>query len=908
MKFTITLALVTLTAAQHVCAAGVSFRPVPPLPDGSPEISTNWANVTVSPSTEIGPMPQVWSDISQGAETGDPLYYIQMSPRLKEMGARLVRCDPFSDESRITVSPEGKVVIDFSSADAIVDALEAAGAKPVWNLGSVPDAMLDEKERPIPELLDQFVYQVVHHWNVQQRRNIEYLEYWNEPPSLDGPRFAVAVAAAHRADPTIKVGGPAIMGCNVRVLEEAVNYCRENNVDLGFLSFHLYYEMPDGYVQHIRNVEEMLAKYPGMEDLEMLITEWGVDAGLSGSCDMLYNAAYYSSILEAAMPYWPRVRPMHFEFRDGWDPTGPSRDFWGRWGMVTYPHLLPKPVYNAGRMWSMLAPTQVEAQSSDSGVRVVASKGKHEVAILIWSWPESYRRLPDKAEADEAPAPVVPVRLHLDELPFESAGVRYTRYIVDPTHGNALFDINSAEMQQAQDIILARAGREQHEETRTISEGAFEAELMLPLHSVTLIVLRPEERPPVNLVARADRFNIWAGEKAEVVVQPRFDEQLDVELLTDPANRSPFDIEVVNTNPLTLSVEAPVAPAKSMRYLNLWLRNKTSGALGKTALEFQSDTPAYLKRAPDHIDASPVTLSTDFALEIVNKTPDARTVELAFQTPEGLGVTPASSTVRLEPGSSAEVTLTATFDPGMRPDRYHATALLISGGRQIHSLQVPVTLSLEAPHARQAPVIDGDLSDWEGVPQVTAASEADFDGFLRKSWGGPGDISGTAWARWDQKNLYFAFRVRDNQHIQHLTTWEMKNYDSVHLGMDLGRDSTNPDLFFDQGDCDYVFGLLGDTAHVYRHWGAQRSMDFPEGVQVAARKDGDTITFEVAMDWEKEFIPFARPEAGEVIGTSVYFLDYDKEQYPSEMRWGRGLHWHTMRPALFNSIRLTEQP
>ena len=884
----------------------VVFRPLGDLPTDLPEILPRWVDVTVLPDDSLGVMPRPHSDISQGAETGDPMFYIQMTEMLKRMGGKLVRCDPFADTGKVKITSDGKVEIDFSAADAILDALAQAGAEPVWNIASFPKEMLDEKERPVPALLEQFVYQVTRHWNLEQKRGIRYFEYLNEPPGFDGPGFAVAAAAAHRADPTVKVGGPAVMGCPIEVLENTVRYCVENSVPLGFLSFHLYYESPENFLKHIENVEQMLARYPGMKDLEILITEWGVDAGTSGTCDTLFNAAYYSSILEAVMHKWPRVRPMHFEFRDGWDPTGPSRDFWGRWGMVTYPHLIPKPVYNAGLMWNRLATTRIRAISSDPSVRVIAAKDEHEVTVLIWSWPPAHRSVEGKSVPAGASELDIPVRIRLDRIPFASGGVRYTRYVVDQTHGNALFDIGTAELFKAQDIILSRSGKEAREELQLVAEGSFEATFILPLHAVTLITLKPEERPPVNAVARAERFRIWSGEKAVVSIEPRYEEHLDLELIRDPAGREPWKVEMISANPLKFTVEPPPSRVKSVRYFNAWVRNKTGGAIGQVALEFQSDSPAFLRRTPSHVDASVLSREALVTLMAVNRTAQERTMNLAWQVPEGVFVSPAGAEVKVKGNGQTPVTARVSFAPSMRPNRYLLTARLVSAGATLDSLEVPVTLPLASPRARRPVIIDGRLDEWHGIPSAVSDTLADFDGFLRKRWGGAQDISGTVWTQWDEENLYFAFRVRDDQHVQHLTTWEMKNFDSVHLGLDLGRDSTDAEQFFDSGDCDYVFGYTGDSAHVYRHWGARRSMGVPEGVKVAATKEGDTITFEVAMSWEQEFIPFAKPEVGRVIGCSVYFLDYDEGEHPAEMRWGRGLHWHTMRPALFNSIQLTE--
>lgn len=901
----LSICVIVLISAFGASAA-VVFDPVPPLPQGLAGVETTFALVGVSTADEIGPMPRPQSDVSQGAETGDPNYYIEMSPMLGAMGGRLVRCDPFSDVTKLKVTEDGKLQIDFSAADAICDALARAGAKPCWNIATFPVGMMGPGDRPKPELLDSFIYQVTYHWNVEQKRGIQYYEYLNEPGGFDGERFEVVARAAHRADPSVKVGGPAVMGCPLETLENTATYCIERNIGLGFLSFHLYYEMPDGYLEYVEKVEQILDKYPETKGTEILLTEWGVDAGLNGSCDTLYNAAYYSTILQTVMHKWPRVHPMHFEFRDGWDGIGPSRDLWGRWGMVTYPNLLPKPVYNAGVMWNMMAGTEVKTACADERVRVIAAKDPHQVTLLIWSWPKQYQKLLADAPSMKSSTIDIPLKVIVDKLPFDSQGVRYQRYVVDQTHSNVGFDPYTADLQKVQDTILARTGPERGDEpTKGLPDDSFQAELVLPLHAVTLIVLRPEDRPPVNVVAEADRFGVWAGEKARVTIKPRFTEDLDLELITDPANRGQWSIEPISNSPLSFHVQAPASDVKSTRYFTAWVRNRKSGAIGRACLEFLTDSPARLSLKPDHIDVSPVTRKGRAVVDVVNKTPEARDVEVRWSTPTGVHVSPASRQVNLAPNQTLAVGVDVTFDAAVAPGQYPITADLL-GGCDLGSLRAPVNLSLQCPMLKKPIVLDGDLSEWERAPSVKVASAADFDGHSYREWGGDSDICGRIWTAWDKDNLYLAFRVMDNEHVQKLTTWEMKDFDSVHVGFDLRRDSTNPKEFFDDSDCDYVFGLMDGKGYAYRHWGAKRSMGVSDGVRIAAKRTGAITTYEVSMNWKSEFVPYANPEVGEVIGCSVYFRDYDEGVHKAEMRWGRGLAWDEKRPALFSSLWLTK--
>jgi hypothetical protein len=889
-----------LTALASCCFATIVLDPVPAIPKGVDGLKTEHAYVDIFTKEEIGPMPRPHTDISQGAETGDPNFYIEMSEMLGKIGARLVRCDPFADTSKIVVTPDGKVKIDFSAADAICDALARAGAKPCWNIASFPKEMM-EGNRPKADLLDQFVYQVTYHWNVEQKRGIQYYEYLNEPGGFDGERFEVVVKAAHRADPSVKVGGPAVMGCPLEILEETVKYCKERNIPLGFLSFHLYYEMPEGFLDYVEKVEQILAKYPGTEDVEILLTEWGVDAGISGSCDTLYNAAYYCSILKSVMHKWPRVHPMHFEFRDGWDAIGPSRDLWGRWGMVTYPNLLPKPVYNAGLMWNMMADTEIKAVSTNPDVQVIAAKNDHKVSILIWSWPKEYQKLLANSIRMSTSPLDIPVKIRVHGLPFKSPGVRYRRYVVDQTHSNLSFDIYTSDLQKVHDVILAHSGPGKE---KNLTDD-FETEIILPLHAVTLIELLPEDRPPVNVEAVSDKFRIWTGEKARVTIIPRFNEDLDLELVTDPANRSPWKITPISSKPLSFYLEPPISNVKSMHYFTAWVRNKKSRALGRVILELQSDSPVVLSVPAQHVDIPADTRIGQVPIKIINKTPEKRVVELIWEAPKGITVKTNSCKLTLHPSTTTEVKVNVIFDKTMRPDRYNLVAKLKSGCI-LDSATVPVHLPLQCPRRKNKIKLDGDLSEWQNVPSVKVASSGDYDGHSYREWGGENDLCGRIWTQWDEENLYFAFRVMDNEHVQKVNTWQMKDYDSVHVGFDLRRDSIDPNEFFDESDCDYVFGYFDNKGWAYRHWGAKRPMDFADGVQIAAKKVGNIITYEIAMNWKREFLPYAKPTAGETIGCSIYFRDVDEGKHEAEMRWGRGLAWDEKRPALFNSIYLTE--
>jgi len=404
-------------------------------------------------------------------------------------------------------------------------------------------------------------------------------------------------------------------------------------------------------------------------------------------------------------------------------------------------------------------------------------------------------------------------------------------------------------------------------------------------------------------VARADRFMIWAGERAKVTITPRFDENLDLELITDPTGDSQWKAEIISQKPLTFWLEPPAVDLKSLRYYTAWVRNRMSGAIGRAPLEFMTDSAMRVEQPYPRIDVSPLRRKGRLEVTLRNKTGQVREAAVAWRAPTGVTVTPAECTIRVAPKGSVAARVRVAVDENLPPGKYPVSAL-VSAGCPLKPTEYDVFVPMTCPFAKTPPTIDGDLADWRGVPSVEITGIDNFDGRGYREWGGPADISGRAWAQWDEENLYLAFEVRDDDHVQHVDNCDMHKWDTVHIGFDPGRDHFDPNLYFEDGDCDYLFGYT-DRAHCCRYWGAKRPMGECDGTTVAARQDGDVITYEVAMNWEKEFLPWMKPRVGEVIGYSISLRDFDEGKHPARLQWGRGLHWHEKRPAKYWSMWLT---
>lgn len=85
--------------------------------------------------------------------------------------------------------------------------------------------------------------------------------------------------------------------------------------------------------------------------------------------------------------------------------------------------------------------------------------------------------------------------------------------------------------------------------------------------------------------------------------------------------------------------------------------------------------------------------------------------------------------------------------------------------------------------------IDGDLSDWRGVPGIRLGT--DQAQVVRGSWSGASDLSGTVYLQWNSEYLLVAADVTDNVGV--LSPGRIDNGDSVGITIDIFNGS-RPDL------------------------------------------------------------------------------------------------------------------
>ncbi|MDP0497202.1 MAG: sugar-binding protein [Verrucomicrobiota bacterium JB024] len=170
--------------------------------------------------------------------------------------------------------------------------------------------------------------------------------------------------------------------------------------------------------------------------------------------------------------------------------------------------------------------------------------------------------------------------------------------------------------------------------------------------------------------------------------------------------------------------------------------------------------------------------------------------------------------------------------------------------------------------------IDGDLSEWPQLPVLLLGNQ---DQVSSGKWNGPGDSLAKVRITWDDRMLYMAIEVTDDDVVQTLGRSEaekMHREDCIQFAVDLNDDGGG----IGYGDDNYEYGLgVVDGEPVAYRW--YSSSGWPVGLAehidlavVPAPQGG--LVYEAAIDYSM-LAPLRNPEDGRQIGFTIVLQDMD---------------------------------
>jgi hypothetical protein len=186
-------------------------------------------------------------------------------------------------------------VFDWSSLDPYMRSLADTGAKIIASICIKPKPLyptVDEKvfmpndaaewQAVVEELVKRYSVrrQWVTRWEISNESDIGEnggVSCLTPAPDDYNKFYDITARAVLRAFPGAKVGGPALAYAASPLMEGLIKHCKEDGVQLDFVSWHKYSDNPGQHSGDVVMVKELLEKYYPESLPEMMVTELGND-------------------------------------------------------------------------------------------------------------------------------------------------------------------------------------------------------------------------------------------------------------------------------------------------------------------------------------------------------------------------------------------------------------------------------------------------------------------------------------------------------------------------------------------------------------------------------------------------------------------------------------------------------
>ena len=216
------------------------------------------AAVTVSTTEFTGPLDMGRMALGQGGLSEEPMWESRAA-EIRALRPRLIRL--FIQEYFDLLPAHGKY--NFAALDRSVDLILKTGAKPIMNIDFKPRLLYPKIDQDITEPNDwteweRLIAALVKHYK-DRGDGIRYWEISNEPDiGEDGGcpyRFRPdnyiiyyqrTAAAVREADPSARVGGPALANWKSAILPALLKFCARGQGAARFRVMARLYEQPLG--------------------------------------------------------------------------------------------------------------------------------------------------------------------------------------------------------------------------------------------------------------------------------------------------------------------------------------------------------------------------------------------------------------------------------------------------------------------------------------------------------------------------------------------------------------------------------------------------------------------------------------------------------------------------------------
>ncbi len=769
------------------------------------------------------------------------------SAYLKALNAPLLRLEPLTESRSVGVDDAGNAVLHWAGPDAILSRAATTSAAVVFRI-SPPNLE--------PDKWAAFTLDVMRRYGANARYGVARWELACRADEVG--RFYPAFARTARAvTPATPVGLGVAFGDPVDAARNLADACGLHHVECDSFSWIVSEDGPAPQtVPRIRTAFIRANELKGTT----LLPEVGHGQSTSEAAEgprmvsLLVHLAELASPASAnpllgALAPWPEPREA--------GGSGTSVE-------AALPAL------------NRMAGARLNAAARGDGVRVLATRTSEGLAVLLWR---------DDRGAEDRLA-----MLHIKNMAASPlAGMRLERYEA----ADGLFRLDSSGRPPTSDSWTPAAAAD------VMGEGTeLEAPVVLGPNTVTLVLLRPSNRPGMQIELAAPRFALENGRSFEVTATLKNNSQGGLPAAL-ALSQMGGNLLVASSNRLSAGILAPgrsatfhirLTAAAVARDRLVFLN--ASSPEGRASLTFKLSGSLEAKLDTPRIGVAAAGNRAEAAVHFVNS--GTAPLQLAMRA---LSETEKPAELFEVPAKSTLIRRLTVVTPGTDPGIYPVDIEVSDAAGPVRAFRVWVGVPVSCRYTAVKPSFTGDRGEWADGDYIGLGRKEQAHG---KLWNGPADLSAILYTKWDALFLYFAGAVTDDVFRQPFGAAEMWKGDSVQLAVRAGEGDAPTATRYGPGDFEFGVALVKGTPTLYRLAGGPGVRPGNvSGGRVAAHAVPGGVFYESAIPWTELGVS---PKAGMELGISIVVNDNDGGGR-GYMEWGGGVAG-TKRPGVFPPLRL----
>lgn len=649
----------------------------------------------------------------------------------------------------------------------------------------------------------------------------------------------IAYKALHEADPKVKVLGPTGAGISKNDVEWNLRLMKAGlGKYIDGLAIHPYHAVPperEGYINHVRALKEGLLQTAGHP-----VKIYGTEQGKATNEDMSLEIGQALGLIRENLIFFGEGAQLNFSFYVVDYPGEPGYGFYYNlnpkmdWGTDK---TAPKPVAPAYAAMSYILEGHKSAGAiewlGDTAWGYAFERGD-DIVLAVWDFGDTPR----------------PVSI--------STGVKQV----------TVYDwMGNAEVIKTQGGIVKVSLTQKPLYIKGVSPSLWSAKAQKPL------------------VMKTARITGFAGTSVKIsgTAAAVFGKAFNGSAVIEPdktlgAKKISVPVRMKAGGKQLFSIDIPVpANAKPGIYtLGVSLVDKT-GAIAASGIVLTISPPVTIS------DVHPVLVTSEKTNVLVTVQNEQN---LAYNGNMQLsinGVPESRQSVDVNISAKGKKEITFSYkDLVIYPERTYTALVKVTSSSGNSSEKAFTVDFLNAVRMPKTPVIDGDLSDWAGIPVVTLKGK-EFC-VRSKEYFDPG-LNAKLRYSWDKSALYIAAEVEDRTFIQEYDGFMTWKGDCLQLAfnMDPGKtEETTGNVLADTGTvkrriCEIDFALTKKGPEAFR----TSTFDikkFPvdlltkQQLQLAVTRQGDMTVYEAAIPWGTLGLT-GTPASGEFIGTAITVND-----------------------------------